>query len=262
MQISSKEFLFLFSLITIIFLIAPLFLIFYISLYNKRKKKYIEEKEELKKAFEHELLKSQMEVREQTLKTIALDLHDNIGQLLGLTIMTLSAVNVEDKEKAKEKIGAAEEFAKRSVKEVRALARLLHGEEQINRGLVAAIALELEWMEKARQYQVTYDHNVPEIPGSKDKETMLYRLFQESLNNIFRHAQAKEIHINLEYSNQRLLLSITDDGIGFNVNEVLKLQKGMGLHNLHKRAGMIGGEAIIHSAPGAGTQVAISIPYI
>lgn len=222
----------------------------------------MEEKEELKKAFEHELLKSQMEVREQTLQTIALDLHDNIGQLLGLTIMTLSAVNLDDREKAQEKIGAAEEFAKRSVKEVRALARLLHGEEQINRGLVAAIALELEWMEKARQYQVVYSHNVPEIPVSKDKETMLYRLFQESLNNIFRHAQAKEIRINLDYSHQRLLLSISDDGIGFNVNEVLKQQKGMGLHNLHKRAGMIGGEANIHSVPGAGTQVAISIPYI
>jgi len=261
MQISSKEFLFLFSLITLIFLIAPLFLIYYISLYNKRKKKHMEEKEELKKAFEHELLKSQMEVREQTLKTIALDLHDNIGQLLGLTIMTLSAINPDDGQRARERIDAATEFAKRSVKEVRALARLLHGEEQLSRGLVAAIATELEWMAKARQYQVIYDHNVPEIPASRDKETMVYRLFQESLHNIFRHARAKEIRINLDYRQQRLRLAIADDGVGFNVPEVLKMQKGMGLHNLHKRAGMIGGEAVIHSAPGAGTEVAITIPY-
>ncbi len=261
MQISSKEVYILISLITIIFLTAPLFLIVYINTYNRRKKRHQEEVELLKQAFEHELLKSQMEVQEQTLKTIAYDLHDNIGQLLGLTILTLSSINMDEKERAAEKIAAAEDLTKKSAREIRALARLLHGEELVSRGLITAIAFELEWLEKGGFFQVTYHRNIETLHSHPDKETILFRLFQETLNNIIRHAQAKEILINLALENDLLSLSIADNGIGFDVAETMKMHKGLGLQNIQKRAGMIGGHAVIDSVPGAGTKITFTIPY-
>jgi len=261
MQISSKEILFFIGTTTVIFLIAPLFLIVYVNLYNRRKKKHAEEKESLKQAFDTELLKTQMEVQEQTLKTIGYDLHDNIGQLLGLTVMTLGSINIQDTEKAGEKVAAAEALAKRAVKELRALSRLLHGEELLSRGLVAAIAFELEYLERSDLFKISYTHPDTPLPPLADKVTIVFRLFQEILNNIVRHAQANEIVINLAIAGNVLTLSIQDNGAGFDVADIMKQHKGMGLQNIQKRAGMIGGQAQIQSAPGAGTTIKITIPY-
>lgn len=261
MQISSKEIIFLISIITIIFLTIPLFLIAYIRLYNRRKKKHVEEKEILKSTFENELLKSQMEVQEQTLKTVAYDLHDNIGQLLGLTVVTLSSIDLENIEKAAEKISAAEELTKRSVKAIRALSRLLHGEELLSRGLNGAISFELDWVEKSGLFKINYVNNIKDLPSQPDKETIIFRLFQEILNNILKHAKATEISIILDLSNNILTLSLEDNGIGFEIEEINKQNKGMGLHNIQKRAEMIGGNALFTSIPGSGTKIIISTPY-
>lgn len=261
MQISSKELLFFIGTTTVIFLIAPLFLIVYVNLYNRRKKKHAEEKESLKQAFDTELLKTQMEVQEQTLKTIGYDLHDNIGQLLGLTVMTLGSINIRDTEKAGEKVAAAEALAKRAVKELRALSRLLHGEELLHRGLVDAIAFELEYLERSDLFKISYTHPDTPLPPLADKVTIVFRLFQEILNNIVRHAQANEIVINLATAGNVLTLSIQDNGSGFDVTDIMKQHRGMGLQNIQKRAGMIGGQAQIQSAPGAGTTIKITIPY-
>jgi len=261
MQISSKEIVFLISIITFIFLAIPLFLISYIRLYNQRKKKHSEEKELLKQVFENELLRSQMEVQEQTLKTVACDLHDNIGQLLGLTVITLSAVNLENPAKAAERIAAAEELTKRSVKAIRALSRLLHGEKLLSEGLAAAIAFELEWLEKSDVYKISYNHDVTAMPARPDQEIIVFRLFQEILNNIIKHAQATKISVILSVSAELLTLTLEDNGIGFKMEEITRQNKGMGLHNIHKRVEMIRGDAAIDSVPGTGTKITITIPH-
>lgn len=261
MQISSKEIIYLISIITFIFLIAPLFLILYVSSYNRRKKNHVQETLELKKTFDTELLKAQMEVKEQTLQTLAADLHDNIGQLLGLTVVTLSSINLDDREKSAEKIAGAEELTKRAVKEIRALSRLLHGEELISRGLSAAIAFELEWLEKSGVFEIVFDKDDAEFNLPSDKMTIVFRLFQETLNNIIRHAQATKIWISLKSSPEGLILMMRDNGIGFDLEAAQEAHKGMGLHNITTRANMIGGEACMISGPESGTKITITIPF-
>ncbi len=90
-------------LITVaIFLIAPAFIIIYIIIQNQRKKKHIEEKAKMQQTFAAELIKTQLEVQEQTMQTIGADLHDNIGQLLSLTALTLGSVEFNDVNKAQQ----------------------------------------------------------------------------------------------------------------------------------------------------------------
>ena len=84
---------------------------------------------------------------------------------------------------------------------------------------------------------------------------------QEILNNIIKHAQASLISIKLEYLNEQLKLEIVDNGIGFNTENLPAGQRGMGIQNIQKRAGIIGGEAIIKSNEGSGVCVSIFIPY-
>lgn len=262
MQISSQEIIFLIGLTSIIFLIAPLFLIIYVVSYNRKKKKHQEEKLLLQKTFENELLKSQIEVQEQTLKTIAYDLHDNIGQLLSITAITLSSIDLNNTDKTTEKLAFIEDLTTRSIKEVKALSRLLHGEELVNRGLAAAIEFELEWLQRSDKFKINFDkRNLGSFNADSGKETILFRLFQEIINNIIQHAKATEIFITLEQIENSFQLTIRDNGKGFDVEETLKRKNGMGLHNITKRAAMINGTAFINSAPGNGSEIIVTIPY-
>jgi len=247
---------------TLIFLIAPAFLVIYIFIYNQRKKRHIEEKELMKLTFETELIKTQMEIREQTMQTIGADLHDNIGQLLSLTSLTLNSVQLEETEKAQQKIDAALDLTKRSIKEMRLLGKLLQGEQLIALGLPEAIRQEINWIEKSGQYEVVYivEGDQPE-QNNPDKDLILFRILQEVFNNIIKHSKAKEISIKLSYIETGVRLQIIDNGAGFNVSELPEEQKGMGLMNIQKRAEIVGGEIFIQSQPGEGTCIDIFIPY-
>ncbi len=262
MQVPTNEILTLIIWVSAIFLIAPVFLIVYVSVYNARKKKHLEETERMRNAFRTELLQTQMEVQEQTLKTIGNDLHDNINQLLGLMTITLSAVDLSDKEKAAEKIAAAEALARRSIREIRALSRLMHGEELVGKGLQDAIAFELDWLEKSGRYQVHRKGSLTGMPKHPETELFVFRIFQETLHNIIRHAQASSVTVEQAWLDNTLTLTLTDDGAGFDVEAALAKRSGMGLQNIRKRAAMIGGSAHIRSAPGKGSSVTITVPRL
>jgi two-component system NarL family sensor kinase len=89
---------------------------------------------------------------------------------------------------------------------------------------------------------------------------ILFRILQGILNNIMKHADATVTTIGLAYLDGKLHLQINDNGIGFNAGEP-GAQQGMGLHNIRKRTGIIGGDVLITSKPGEGTGIAIFTPY-
>jgi len=247
---------------SIIFLIAPAFIVAYILVYNRRKKRHIEEKAQMKLIFDAELIKTQMEIQEQTMQTIGADLHDNIGQLLSLTSLTLNSIELDNTDKAQQKIDAAIELNLKSIKEMRLLGRLLHGEQLLKLGLEEAIRSEITWIEKSGRFAVIYDID-GERPDANnaDKDLILFRITQEILNNIIKHSQAKEINIKLGYRDTGIRLQIIDNGTGFSIGDLPEAQKGMGLKNIQKRAEIVGGEVFIQSTPGEGTCIDIFIPY-
>ena len=258
MQTSNQEIATIVALSTLVFLLAPAFLLLYVSSYNRRKKNHIIEKQTLQTEYEADLLRTQLEVQEQTMKTIASDLHDNIGQLLSLTSLTLGSITVTD-DKAAKKLEDSQQLVRRSIKELRQLANLLHGEKIIETGLVDAIIHETDWLKKSDNYRVAFINNVEVYPGpSKEKDLVLFRLLQEVINNIIKHSSATEITITLDRLEGDILLSITDNGVGFVVEEV---KGGMGLSNLFKRTKTIQGEIEIVSAIDKGTTISIKVPY-
>lgn len=243
----------------LIFLLILFGLIFLVLTYNRRKKAYITEKQILQQEYEADLLKTQLEVQEQTMKTIAADLHDNIGQLLSLTSLTLGSITVSDKKTAT-KLDDSQQLVRRSIKELRQLANLLHGEKIIETGLVDAIIYEVEWLKKSGTYEVQFEKNIDEVHNlSSEKSLILFRLLQEVINNIIKHASASKITISLKQVQGDISLSITDNGVGFEAEEVSK--NGMGLSNLSRRTNAIHGELDIITASGKGTTVAIKVPY-
>jgi len=247
---------------TLIFLLAPAFLLLYIFVYNRRKKRHIEEKTQLKMVFDAELVKTQMEIQEQTMQTIGVELHDNIGQLLSLTSLTLNSIELDNPDKAQQKIGAAIELNLKSIREMRQLGKLLHGEQLVKQGLEEAIRSEISWIEKSGRFMVTYevDGEKP-AAGNPDKDLILFRITQELFNNVIKHSQAANISVKLSYPADEARLAIIDDGAGFDVGSLPDTQKGMGLKNIQKRAEIVGGQVYIQSQRGEGTCIEICIPY-
>lgn len=250
----------LITIITVIFLIAPVFLILYISIYNKKKAKHLEEKKALKETFELELLKSQIEAQEHILQTISRTLHDNIGQLLSLTSITLSSINHDHLQD--DKIKTAGELILRAIQELRQLSKMMNGQELTKKNLGHAIAYELEWVKKATDFKISFTNNTTTtLPKNADKELILFRLFQEILNNIIKHAKATSIDITLNQSSEILVLLVKDNGIGFIMEEIMQNSEGMGLSNIAKRVNMMTGTYSITSIPNVGTEISVSIPY-
>jgi len=247
---------------SVIFLTVALSLILLVIVYNRRKKNHIEEKAQMKLIFDAELIKTQLEIQEQTMQTIGADLHDNIGQLLSLTSLTLNSVQLNDPSRARQKIDAAIDLTGKSIKEMRLLGKLLQGEQLVEMGLENAIKYEINWVEKAGRHEIKYvaEGEAP-AQNNPDKDLIIFRILQEVLNNIIKHANASQMDITLDYLAGSIQLKVVDNGTGFNVDQLTADQKGMGLQNIQKRAGIIGGEVSIRSQPGEGTCIDIFIPY-
>jgi two-component system NarL family sensor kinase len=246
----------------VIFLIVSLGLILLVIVYSRRKKRHIEEKEMMKLTFDSELAKTQLEVQEQTMQTIGADLHDNIGQLLSLTSLTLNSIELDNEVKARQKISDSIDLTLRSIKEMRLLGHLLQGDQLVALGLAEAIRQEVSWMERSGKYEIVY-LPAEELPAANnpDKDLIIFRIVQEIFNNIMKHAAATQITISLDHFDGHLNLSMIDNGVGFNADNLPPGKAGMGLQNIRKRAAIIGGEAVIISSPGEGSRVTISIPY-
>lgn len=262
MQLSSSEIITIVTLGTLIFLLAPLFLLIYIRQYNQRKIKNIEEKKIMAQQFESELLKTQIEVQEQTMQTIASNLHDNIGQLLSLTNITLGSINLGQAEKAETKINTSVELVNKSIKELRELAKLLQGEQLLQKGIGYALEQEINWLKKTEAYEVHFENSLTDdIDSSPQTDLVILRLFQEMSNNIIKHAQATKILIKLYHEENRLFLSIKENGIGFDYEAAKASKNGLGLTSIEKKVKLVNGVFNIQSIPHKGTQIEIQIPY-
>ncbi|MCX2573411.1 sensor histidine kinase [Pedobacter sandarakinus] len=240
----------------------PFFLIMYIRSYNRHKQDHILEKAAMQQKFESEMLQTRIEVQDQTMQTIATELHDNVGQLLSLTTLTLNSVNLQDSEKATKKIENSLSLVNKSIKELRELAKLLHGEQVVENGLKHAIDQEINWLTKTGAYEIEVVNNLVDLQQtSPDKDLIILRLLQEIISNIIKHANATKISFNAFFTNNILYLQVKEDGVGFNYEEIKEKKSGMGLKSILKRIEMINGKLTLNSEQNSGTHINIEIPY-
>lgn len=262
MQNETTKIAILVAISTLVFLLVPMFLILYIRSYNRHKKNHVLEKQNMQQKFESEMLQTRVEVQDQTMQSIATELHDNVGQLLSLTTLTLNSVNLNDGEKARKKIDNSLALVNKSIKELRELAKLLHGEQLVENGIGHAIDQEINWLNKAGAYELKINNRLTDLQiTSPNKDLILLRLLQEIINNIIKHAQATCIQIDAHLTNNILHLRVAENGIGFNPEEIKSKKSGMGLNSIYKRIEMINGKLILNSTPGEGTSISIEVPY-
>ena len=239
-----------------------LFLILYINSYTRHKKNHALEKQQMQQKFESEILQARIEVQDQTMQTIATELHDNVGQLLSLTTLTLNSVNLKDSEKAEKKISSALNLINKSIKELRELAKLLHGEQIVENGIGYALEQEINLLNKTGAYEIEINNGLIDIVEiSPDKDLIILRLLQEIINNIIKHANATTITFDAFYNHKTLHLNIKENGIGFDQEKTTAKKSGMGLNSINKIIEMINGKLTLNSSTNNGTIILIEIPY-
>ena len=187
------------------------------------------------------------------------DLHDSVSQkLYGLVALTEAAqagMEAGSEIAPLQVLTRIGENARQAVKEMRLFLYEMQPVD-LNDGLVSSLHHRLAAVEgradiKAR---LLADEN---IQLTKDKEIALYYIAQEALNNILRHAHAKNVSIGLKQTRQNVILTITDDGRGFDIKKID--QGGLGLPNMKERAIQANGKYKITSAPGAGTKISVTV---
>lgn len=202
-------------------------------------------------------------VREEDRKKVARDLHDEIGQILTSIKMDMKWISrrLPDSEgEVRNRLQESLQSIDEGVNSVRAICSRLRPGVLDDLGLAAAI----EW--QASEFEsrngVRCQASVPpvDLHMDGDRATAAFRIFQECLTNVIRHAQAKLVRVDLSQEDERIVLVVEDDGIGFLESDLSNTPGSLGLLGMRERAQACGGDVRISSSPGNGTTVTIRVP--
>jgi two-component system NarL family sensor kinase len=253
------------------FIIATAFLLFLQAsfivtmflLNRKQQHGFIQEVAFIKSGFEKELFTTQLEMQEATFQHISLELHDNVGHFLSLAKLHLTSLKIPLAKEVTDKIEAAVLLISYSMEEIRGIGRSLDKEGIISNGLLKTVHQQVEQLKKLGQFAINLTVTGNTVYLEDQKEIFLYRIMQESINNIVKHSKADLININFHYDDQKLLLSIHDNGVGFRIGNLLdsKSYGSSGLKNIIKRSSLINATHEILSEPEEGTTIKITTPY-
>jgi PAS domain S-box-containing protein len=214
--------------------------------------------EEIRRLTEH-----LQKIREEERTSIARDIHDELGQQLTALTMEVKGLNKklnDADEGIKQEIGDIINLLDSMVKSVRRISSELRPSLLYNLGLVAAIEWHLKEFEKRSGTKTIFNGPKEELELPDSIKKGLFRIFQESLTNVSRHANANKVNVILEQKDQQLFLSIEDNGQGFE-KENIAVKDTLGILGMKERSQMMGGNYEIISIPGKGTTIIIAVPY-
>jgi len=228
--------------VTLVVIVIVLF-----SVFARRKNRLLQEQEIIKKVFDRELAESQIEIREETLRNISWELHDNIGQL-----MTLAKIQAQLAIEKPELMAEVSETIGDGINELRALSKLINPEALKSLSLVEAVTMEIERFNRLKFIKASLNVNGQITPLDGNTQIILFRILQEFFSNTIKHSRAASLKVILDYSTVRLLITAEDDGVGFDENDDFM---GIGLTNMKTRAKLINSTLNLNSIKEKGTSL-------
>jgi two-component system sensor histidine kinase UhpB len=197
-------------------------------------------------------------VQEGERQRIARELHDEVGQTLTGVMLQVEGLAATIPEQSREQLDELRETARHGTEEVRRIVRRLRPEALEDLGLQSALAaLATAIGEQAR---LRIERRLePRLPLSQEQELVVYRIAQEALTNVARHAEAAQVHLDLERANEHVVLTVRDDGRGLPPDA---FRSSEGIRGMRERAMLIGAQLTIAEPPSGGTEVRLSIPLV
>ena len=211
---------------------------------------------------------SLQKAQEEERTKIAREIHDELGQVLTALKMDIVLLSEDIKEGKKDKpdniINELKSIAKlidSSILSVRNIATELRPDILDHLGLVAAIKWQSNEFQKRNRIKCTVDSEIDYIDIDKNRATSIFRIFQEILTNILRHAGSNEVNISILKEDYNLILRVKDDGKGINEDDINDI-KSIGIIGMKERTELIGGMLSIEGEKNIGTTVTLKVPII
>ncbi|WP_243472241.1 sensor histidine kinase [Winogradskyella sp. MH6] len=257
-RITEEEIALIVYVVFFVLTIVVVFVAFFLT-FQKRKNQLLLKNIEQQKQFDQELIKTQQEIQEQTLKNVGRELHDNVGQLLAFATMQMNSVSRNATEDLKPKVENASEALRESLAEVRALSKSLNSDVIQNMGFKATVENEINRLNKSGLIEASLkikgkDQNLE----NKKDEIILFRIIQEFLSNTLKYAEAETLKVYLDYGIDKLKIKVKDDGVGFDTEGA---EQGSGMTNMKKRAELLDAKFSLESEPDKGTVLTLIYPY-
>ncbi|CAM1360087.1 conserved hypothetical protein [Tenacibaculum sediminilitoris] len=234
---------------TVLIVLIVVFLVILFTVFQQRKNKLLLERAKNKKRYEREIAETQIEIREETLRNISWELHDNIGQLLTLAKIQLQHASLENLEEVSEIIA-------KSLTEVRALSKIINPDFINNIKLKEALNLEIERFNRLNYIDAKLTITGEEQEVNQKHGIVIFRILQEFFSNTIKHSKASKLEVFLTYKEDSIQVKAQDNGVGFDMERVRL--KGIGLHNIKARAKLINAETKFTSEAQKGTSLIIN----
>jgi two-component system, NarL family, sensor histidine kinase UhpB len=199
----------------------------------------------------------QIRAQEEERKRVARDLHDEVNQALTAILLRLEALTQIAPPRLRDELAETKGLANQAMEELLQLARQLRPTALDDHGFLPAIE------EQLRRFRAQYGIDAKLTTSgalddlASEQQLVLYRVTQEALTNIARHASANRVDIDIIRRNGSITLAVTDDGAGF---DYATEERGLGLDGMAERARLVDGEFEVNSRPGKGTKIRLTVP--
>jgi signal transduction histidine kinase len=214
---------------------------------------------ELSRLVARDALQRVVTAQEAERRRLARELHDETGQALTSILLGLRAVEeAQTEEQRQSALDGVRELVRTTLQDVRQLAVELRPTALDDFGLVPALERLTHTFSESTAIQVDLESALPPERLPPETETALYRIVQEALTNIVKHARASRVSILLARRPSSVTVVIEDDGVGFEVASARP--DGLGLLGMRERVALLGGRMAIESSPGAGTTCLAEVP--
>jgi two-component system NarL family sensor kinase len=263
MQIDNSQIILFIIMTTAIIFMLGLLIILILFLYQKKQIAYQRNIQTMKLEFEKNLLKTEVEIQEQTLQDISREIHDNISLSLTLAKLNLNTLDWMDVEGSYQVVKSSIGILGKSIVDMNNLSKSMNTELIRSLGLMKAVKNEVERIEQMARLKVLYEIKGEPIFMDCEKELVVFRIIQEAFNNVIKHAKATKVWLQLDYNTEQLDVLIKDNGIGFS-EEYINREDAVitaGLTNIKTRAKLFGGHVLIDSKLHSGTQILVTVPY-
>jgi len=200
-----------------------------------------------------------VQAQEEERRSLSRELHDEVGQALSAVLVELrnlsSRLAARQEEQSRGHVETIKGLVESAVRVVRNMALLLRPSMLDDLGLIPALKWQARECSKSTSMDVSVDAKLDSDELPDDYKTCIYRVVQEALHNCARHSRAATVRISVEQEPDRLLLTIQDDGQGFDVRHT----KGLGLLGIQERVARLGGTCRVESQPGQGTTLSAEL---
>lgn len=245
-------------MIIVLIIICSLVILFFVF-YQKRKNQLLIKNVKQQQKFDEELIKTQQEIQEETLKHIGRELHDNIGQMLVMSTMQMNAAVKIVNDDAKTKVSNAAETLKSTLEEVRALSKSLNSDVIFNLGFETTVKNEINRLNKTGLIEASLLILGDKVDfENKKDEIILFRILQEFFSNTLKYAEAEHLKVTIDYQEKSLNITAEDNGVGFDISTA---EKSSGLINMEKRAELLNADFQLISIEEKGTMLTLKYPY-